>query len=222
MSVPEPSIDKSAIWWSAARADRAEALATRPLVVMLHGYGADEMDLAGLSAQLPQEFVYASVRAPLAMGGFGGYAWFPLGLPDLNPDTAYAAAAAAALVGWLTNLREGATTALAVLGFSQGAAMALQVMRSKPELVTAGVLLSGLMLEQPLDGDSQLAQARPPVFVGFDPMDPVIPASRNAALLAFLDQHTTASTHTYAVGHGIGPAEVADIANFLGEQCPPS
>ena len=61
------------------RAGRAGGalLATRPLVVLLHGWGADERDLAGLVPALPAEPVYASLRAPLPLPG-GGFGWFPL------------------------------------------------------------------------------------------------------------------------------------------------
>lgn len=78
---------------SAPRAAMASALplrhvfvpATRPsdrpppLVVLLHGTGADEHDLIDAGEELQQalggELAIASVRAPLSLG-YGGYAWF--------------------------------------------------------------------------------------------------------------------------------------------------
>lgn len=45
----------------------------RPLVVLLHGRGADEVGIMGLTDHLPDGPSYA-VRAPIAEGG--GYAWF--------------------------------------------------------------------------------------------------------------------------------------------------
>ena len=53
-----------------------EARAGKPLLVMLHGYGANEQDLFGLADMLPEEFAVASVRAPLVSGQ--GFSWFPL------------------------------------------------------------------------------------------------------------------------------------------------
>src|SRR5690606_11556536 len=47
-----------------------------PLLVIFHGYGADEADLFSLAAQFPADFTVASVRAPLQAGP--GYSWFPL------------------------------------------------------------------------------------------------------------------------------------------------
>ena len=59
-----------------------EAVATRrgstdpdaSLVVLLHGRGSDEQQIAALADHLPQHLAYAAVRAPIAEGS--GYAWF--------------------------------------------------------------------------------------------------------------------------------------------------
>jgi phospholipase/carboxylesterase len=45
-----------------------------PLVVLLHGRGSDEEQIATLAGHLPRRLAYAAVRAPIAEGG--GYAWF--------------------------------------------------------------------------------------------------------------------------------------------------
>ena len=58
--------------WSKPEQERAG----KPLLVLLHGYGANEQDLLSLVPGLPEEFAVASVRAPLAMGP--GFTWFPL------------------------------------------------------------------------------------------------------------------------------------------------
>jgi phospholipase/carboxylesterase len=46
----------------------------RPLVVLLHGRGSDEADIATLTDHLPEDLDDAAGRAPIAAGG--GYAWF--------------------------------------------------------------------------------------------------------------------------------------------------
>ena len=45
-----------------------------PLVVLLHGRGSDEEQIATLAGHLPRRLAYAAVRAPIAEGG--GFAWF--------------------------------------------------------------------------------------------------------------------------------------------------
>jgi phospholipase/carboxylesterase len=46
-----------------------------PLVVLLHGRGADEHDLIDLAGELPRSYAYVSLRGPLALPE-GGYRWF--------------------------------------------------------------------------------------------------------------------------------------------------
>ena len=61
--------------------------ASGPLLVLLHGYGADERDLFGLAPYLPPEYVVASVRAPLTPPfPAPGYSWYPIeGLDGRDP-----------------------------------------------------------------------------------------------------------------------------------------
>jgi phospholipase/carboxylesterase len=42
-----------------------------PLVVFLHGRGADEYDLLDIADRLPRSFTYASLRAPVPVPGGG-------------------------------------------------------------------------------------------------------------------------------------------------------
>ena len=69
------SLDADAVLWSHASAERDE----RPLLVLLHGYGADERDLFGLVPYLPPDFAVAALRAPLAPPfPAPGYSWYPI------------------------------------------------------------------------------------------------------------------------------------------------
>ena len=52
------------VLWSKPEEERAG----KPLLVLLHGYGANEEDLLSLADLLPQEFAVASVRAPMVSG----------------------------------------------------------------------------------------------------------------------------------------------------------
>ena len=46
-----------------------------PLLLLLHGYGANEEDLLGLAPYLDERLICVSARAPYALD-FGGFAWF--------------------------------------------------------------------------------------------------------------------------------------------------
>ena len=48
------------VLWSKPEQERAG----KPLLVLLHGYGANEQDLLSLADMLPQDFAVASVARP--------------------------------------------------------------------------------------------------------------------------------------------------------------
>lgn len=218
-------VDDSAVIWSLPEPERHRALEHRPLLVMLHGFGSNERDLAGLFQALGPQYLIASLRAPLPLQGMGGaYAWFPLDPERLaNPDPALADAATRGVLRWLENTQAEVRSPgpVGLLGFSQGAAMCLQMLRHQPETFACAALLSGFVVPGLYSGDEALAQIRPPVFTGADPADPIIPPQASERLHVFAREHTTLTAKSYpGVGHGISPAELHDVVTFLGEHLP--
>lgn len=194
-------------------ADGAGGHETAPRLVLLHGYGSHEHDLAGLAPMLPADMPWASLRAPLAMD-FGGAAWFPLDLGD-GPTPADLNAATEAIWAWIDS-HVPASAPVVPLGFSQGGCMALQLLRTRPERVIGPVVLSGFAAPIAQPGDDTLAQSRPPVFWGRGDADPVIPAPMVAYLEQWLAVHAHATTHVYpGLGHGITDQTMADARAFL-------
>src|SRR5206468_4354665 len=63
------------------------------LLLLVHGYGADEQDLGGLLPYLDPEGTFAAVmpRAPFDAPGAPGYAWFPISTEGVDA-TAFAEA----------------------------------------------------------------------------------------------------------------------------------
>lgn len=121
-----------------------------PLLVLLHGVGADEEDLLPVAAALDPRFLVASLRAPHEALRLG-YAWYALDWSTTPPgyDATQARSSVDALVATLPRLAEanGADPARTfLLGFSQGAVMALEVALARPDLVRGAVLHSGRAL----------------------------------------------------------------------------
>jgi len=198
--------------WSIPESDRELALASRPLLVLMHGRGSNEQDLASLVPLLPQEAVCVSLRAPLPLGD--GFTWFPPAAPGL-PDPSAAAEATDAVLAFLDSLPP--TGQVGLLGFSQGGAMVTQLLRFAPERFAAGVVLSGFSLAGEFPGDAVLATLRPPVFWGRDVADPVIAPDAIARTAAWLPVHSTAVVREYpGVGHSISREELDDVSEFLG------
>lgn len=205
-----PPLDPAAVRWSASPDRRAG----RPLLVLLHGYGADERDLFALAPFLPDAFVFAAVRAPLAPPWPApGYSWYPIeGLDGRDPENV--TAAAAALIEWVDVASDATTVGL--LGFSQGASVALQAMRLEPERFAFAVNLSGYAAPGSLPHDAELADLRPPVFWGRGTNDDVIPGFLVAHTVEWLPAHVELSGRVYTgLTHSVSEQELADVRVFL-------
>jgi phospholipase/carboxylesterase len=217
MTAPPPGIPSLAadlVLWSAAEPDRTG----RPLLVILHGYGADERDLFSLVPHLPNGFAVASPRAPLAPPWPApGYSWYPI--EGLDGRSAQATTdAASALIAWLDEVAAGAPL-VGLLGFSQGGAVALQALRLQPDRFAFVVNLSGYATPGDLPLDGVLAESRPPVFWGRGTNDDVIPAALVVHTTAWLPQHAELSGRVYSgLSHSVSEQELADVVAFLDKQ----
>jgi phospholipase/carboxylesterase len=202
------NLDAAAVIWSAPERERAG----RPLLVLLHGYASHEGDLFQLSPRLPLAPAIASVRAPLSENG--GWAWFSFaerGVTD--PSAEEVDEATDAFLEWLDAQD---FTSVSLLGFSQGAVVALQAMRARPERFTSVVAISGFVAAGESPGDERLAQLRPPVFWGRGTLDRIIPATAIERTADWLPLHSTPTTRIYEnVAHSLSSAELTDITEFL-------
>ena len=204
-------IDDSATLW--APGDREG----RPLLVLLHGYGADEHDLLGLAGYLPEGIAVASVAAPLAPPfPMPGRSWYPIeGLDGRSADAV--TAAARALLGWIDAAAADAPS-IALLGFSQGAAVSLQALRLAPERFGAVVALSGYATPGELPGDEALRASRPAVFWGRGSADDVIPPALITHTSQWLPDHADLSGRVYTgLTHSISEEELGDVHRFLSD-----
>lgn len=207
MSEREVAVDPTAVLWSA----RAEEVADRPLLVLLHGVGSNEGDLFGLSPYLPLEPVIASLRAPLPYGP--GFSWYPLG-DGADPGTVELTAAARGILTWLENLP--AVSSLGLLGFSQGAAMATQLLRLAPSRFRYLVQLSGYAAGGMAPGDEELRTVRPPVFWGRGTLDRVIPDRAVEHTAQWLPEHSTLTSRVYEdLDHSVSQQELVDVSAFI-------
>jgi phospholipase/carboxylesterase len=205
-----PALEDAVVLWSAEPADRVD----RPLLVLLHGYGADERDLFGLVPYLPAAFVAIAVRAPLTPPfPAPGYSWYPIeGLDGRDPN--HVTDAASRVIDWLDAVAPDARVGL--LGFSQGAAVALQAMRLRPERFAFAVNLSGYATPGALAGDEALAERRPPVFWGRGTRDDVIPPFLVEHTVTWLPEHAELSGRVYqGLTHSVSEQELDDVRVFL-------
>ncbi|MEV8143205.1 phospholipase [Specibacter sp. NPDC078709] len=199
------------VLWSRPENERAGT----PLLVIFHGYGADEADLFSLADQLPAEFTVASVRAPLQAGP--GYSWFPL-RNDLSYSVTAVTESAAAVELWIDTLRENHTS-VSLLGFSQGMCLATTLLRHRPADYAAVVGLSGFVVEaegDPYFDDAAVAAVKPEIFWGRDQADPVIPQAAVEATNTWMHGHVKLTKVLYTgIWHGINAQEISHVGEFL-------
>ncbi len=195
------------------------------LLVLLHGYGADGNDLFGLAAELKPHLPHTaiiSLDAPEA-GEMGyGRQWFSLagwgGADTLAQVAARIPAAQDKLMHEINSLMAEFNVKperTALLGFSQGCMMALQVGLRMPHQCAGIIGFSGL-LAAPQTLSHEL-KAKPPVLLIHGTADEVVPYSAlreaEAALLA-LDIQVTAISRP-GLGHGIDGVGLSAAVAFL-------
>jgi phospholipase/carboxylesterase len=184
------------------------------VVLFLHGYGSNERDLTGLAPALGLALPWASLRAPIELGG-GAAAWFTITTPG-HPDAAPVVAATDSIWAWI-DAELDPTTQIIPVGFSQGGLMATQLLRTRPERVLATVVLGGFVLGAPQPADEQLGTDRPALFWGRGAEDRVIGQPAIDRTSEYLPLHSSLIERVYpGLAHGISTDELEDVRNFIG------
>lgn len=187
--------------------------AGRPVTLLLHGYGSHEHDLAGLVPAIGLALPWASLRAPIELGGAAA-AWFRIVQPG-DPDARPVEESTAAIWRWVDETA-GETAQVLPIGFSQGGLMATQLLRTRPERVLAPVVLGGFVLSAPQPADARLRGGRPSLFWGRGDADRVITPQAVARTAEFLPQHTTLVKRVYpGLAHAVSGEEIDDVRAFL-------
>lgn len=204
----------------------AQAEGDHPLLVLLHGYGSDERDLMGLASYLDPRFQVVSARAPQVLE-MGGYAWFavqftPFGLV-LDHDQARESRRQ--LETWLEILVAAPGVdrrRVFLLGFSQGAGMALGAALHRPELVAGVVFLSGLVVPEMIpSGDVERLRALS-VLMAHGRQDPLIPIAQGRASHALLEKLPVRLRYReYEMGHEINGECLEEVQEWLAEGLAP-
>ena len=184
-----------------------------PLVVLLHGRGADEQGIIELADYLPEGPAYAAVRAPIAEGG--GYAWFAnrgIGRPvadSLSETMAW-------FTDWLdTEAAPGRPVVL--VGFSGGAAFAGGLVLADPDRYAGAAILYGTL---PFDAGVPVTVGRlfgVPTLVAQGDQDHVIPRELLDRTWDYLlaESGSAVTATRDPGGHGLSAATAQRLADWL-------
>jgi len=192
-----------------------------PLLVLLHGIGADENDLLPLARFLDPRLHVVSLRAPRDY--VVGYAWFPIEFRaegTVVPDVSAARATLAELTRWIAAAPGRLATDPArtfLLGFSQGAMMSLGALITVPECLAGVIALSGRFSPALFEAKAHAeAIARVPLLVAHGTHDDVLPIEHGRGVRdAFAGRVSELTYREFRVGHGIAPDELELVATWL-------
>ena len=186
-------------------------------VILLHGVGGDETNLAEVALALDPNLLVVLPRGPLQFAP-GQYGWFRVAFgvngPKIDPDEAETSRQM--LIDFIARLEttyQLTPSSTVIAGFSQGGIMSASVALSAPEQVRGFGILSGRILpelSQHLASRKRLASLH--AFISHGELDNKLPVSwaeRSEQWLAELG--VTYETHRYPAGHTLTTAMQTDF-----------
>jgi phospholipase/carboxylesterase len=196
-----------------------------PVLIVMHGYGADENDLMPVARSVDPRFLIISLQGPIVLD-WGGYAWYHLvqTAGGIHPDDHSRHDSERLIVGSLRGIIDDASgdpTRVTLLGFSQGAAMAFALMTSHKlhdyGITIKGVIaMSGYIPRDILDEIQIRDFAAVPFFLSHGDHDDLIPpiAMQEAERL-LAARNAPIESHRYPIGHGISDETLSDLKAWV-------
>jgi phospholipase/carboxylesterase len=201
----------------------------RAAVIWLHGLGADGHDFPPvvpelrLPSSLPVRFVFphAPMRSVTINMGMMMRAWYDIRAMDgaRQEDEAGVRESQRQIEALIARERERgmASRRIALIGFSQGGAMALHTGVRYPERL-AGIagLSCGLPLADRMAAEASPANRDTPIFVAHGRFDDLVPMTRGRQAVDTLTKlGYTVSWHEYPMPHSVCAEEIADLSSWL-------
>jgi len=190
-----------------------------PMVILIHGRGADMNDLADLAPMFDTadgcRFVFPNAPKPFeAMPGMTfGWTWFD-GWPPIHESVVESREEMLRFIDEITEQYPTPEGKLIVAGFSQGALMALDSgLRTKKKI--AGIIaMSGGLYEQELI-DLSIHKSLP-VLIAHGSADDVVPVNYARRARAVLENAgLDVEYHEYPMAHQVAMEEAEDVKGFI-------
>ncbi|MCU1246724.1 MAG: phospholipase/carboxylesterase [Acidobacteria bacterium] len=190
-----------------------------PLVVCMHGRGADANDLAGVAPTIDgaggYRFIFPNAAKPFEPypGMRYGWSWFE-GWPPAPGTIADSRQAILTFLDEIVARYPTPAGKVALAGFSQGGLMALDAGFRTKEPLAALVVMSGAIYEADLP--DLKARREQPVLLVHGTQDEVIPvlAARRTRLV--LEEHGIRPEYgEFPMGHFVTPESLQTVSAFL-------
>jgi phospholipase/carboxylesterase len=185
-----------------------------PLVICMHGRGADMNDLADIAPALDGgfRFLFPNAARPFEpMPGYSvGWSWFD-GWPPEPPSIAESRALVLEFLDAAVARYPPPAGKMILSGFSQGALMAFDCGFRTTQPVAGIVAMSGALFEE------ELPPLRPlPVLIAHGLADDVVPVLHARHTRHVLENHGLhPEYHEFPIGHSVSMEELAVVKDFL-------
>ncbi|TFB47016.1 alpha/beta hydrolase [Cryobacterium tagatosivorans] len=186
----------------------------RPVLLMLHGTGGNEQEIAGLADALDPAAAVLAPRGRVSEGGLTR--WFRRhaeGVFDVD-DVVRRAGELAKFIAWARHRYDLGERRIVAVGFSNGANIALATALLHPESADRVVAFSGMF---PLDDRSVSGDlSRSEVLLLNGRSDPMAPLPSVTRLVSVLTSHgAEVEQELRDGGHGITATDAAAAASWL-------
>ncbi|MGB1168835.1 MAG: alpha/beta hydrolase [Flavobacteriaceae bacterium] len=191
-----------------------------PLLILLHGYGSNELDLFSFAEELPDTLVIVSLRAPYEMG-YGGYAWYDINLDSNNNKYSNLDQARTSLIkitttiDYLKSKYTSNPNNTFLLGFSQGAILSYAISFNYPNKIQHVIALSGY-LNLELMPKEIIQKIDTDYYISHGTVDQVIPVDWARKASPFLNSKGLKNEYSeYPVGHGVAPQNFFSFKKWI-------
>lgn len=192
----------------------------RPLIFLLHGFGADMRDLTGLCERISaRKYIYVCPNAPLPFQigpDLTGYGWTPPFGEANEKDFEWAAKLLEEFFCEVLTRYPKLSRKWLLLGFSQGGSMVYKCGLLRPDLFSGLVMLSS-SIRNPEQIKPQLPISRTQsIFIAHGLFDRLAPVglSRNANTFLKHEGYNT-EYYEYEIGHEISGQIICDLVPWI-------
>ncbi|HKO58328.1 MAG TPA: dienelactone hydrolase family protein [Thermoanaerobaculia bacterium] len=191
--------------------------ASLPLVVLMHGRGADNRDLADFAPMIDDDYRWVFPNAPKPFqpypGMSFGYTWFD-GWPPEGDSIVESRRLLLELLDDLVRRYPTPSGKVILSGFSQGGLMALDVGYRTEQPLAGIITMSGALYEAD-KGDLE-AHRDIPVLLVHGTSDEMIPVNAARRARRVLEDHgIEPEYHEFPMGHHVTDASMKVVGDFL-------
>ncbi|HYK04551.1 MAG TPA: phospholipase [Thermoanaerobaculia bacterium] len=194
-----------------------------PLVILLHGVGANELQMSAIAPAFDPRCVVVSVRSPIVMGP-SSFAWFHVRFTADGPviverEAIDAWRRVAAFAEEAAELYEADPGRVYVGGFSQGGIIGVASLLADPERFAGAFSMSGRLLPEVLAHTSAERVAGKPVLIVHGEHDDKLGVHLARWARERLEERGLAVTYReFPMGHEITRESLREVTSWLTRQ----